>query len=89
MSSTHVVYSIPCVTCVNKNCTGTTKQLLRTILMQHKNTVKNKQREKSALAAHAMDNNHNVDYDNATVLFKCQQYHKRMYLEELCIKISS
>jgi hypothetical protein len=88
MSSSHVVYSVPCATCTNMNYIGTTKQLLRTRLGQHKNTVKNKQGEKSALAAHALDNNHVFDFDNASVLFTCKHYHKRMFLEELSIKTS-
>lgn len=80
--------SIPCANCNDRNYIGTTKQSLQTRLNQHKNTVKNKQSERSALAAHAVDNRHDFNYADTTVLFKCRQYFKRMFLEEVAIKTS-
>lgn len=89
MSQSNVVYSIPCKGCVNMQYIGTTKQLVKTRMNQHKHTVTKIQPERSALAAHAISNEHHFDLENPSVLFQCHHYSKRMFLEELCIKASN
>lgn len=85
----NVIYSIPCAECEDMNYIGTTKQLLETRLKQHQLTVTRLQKEKSALALHAVENKHKFDFDKASILHKCTNYTKRMFMEELYIKSSA
>lgn len=50
---------------------------------QHELTVEKKESNKSALARHAVNRDHQFDFENPSILVKSQQDWKRMYLEEL------
>lgn len=49
MMQSNVVYAIPCADCDDRCYIGTTTQLLKSRMNQHKNDVKNKKPDKSAL----------------------------------------
>lgn len=88
MLQSNVVYHIPCLDC-NRDYIGTTSQLLKVRVGQHKGTVRNIQPEKSALAHHAITHHHHFDFDNTTVIARNDCEWKRMFLEEVKIKSSS
>lgn len=85
----NLVYSISCEGCDDRCYIGTTKQLLENRLKQHKVSVERLQTEKSALALHAVTNQHRFDFKNAFVMYRCPHYTQRMFIEELCIKSSN
>ncbi|XP_031635629.1 uncharacterized protein LOC116348703, partial [Contarinia nasturtii] len=87
-SQSKLIYAIKCLDCRDKEYIGNTAQWLSKRLRQHELTVVNNERYKSALAQHAIDNNHRFDFDNAKVLAKCSNMSKRFYIEELYIKNS-
>lgn len=89
LMESNVVYSIPCGDCVNGCYIGTTTQLLKARMNQHRNDVKNLKPDKSALAYHALTNDHVFKFDDVEVVARQNNYHKRMFLEELFIKASS
>lgn len=85
----NVVYKVPCIDCNKKKCyIGTTGQTVHKRMNQHKNDVNNKEPNRSALAHHALHNNHKFDFENVKILERESMYHKRMLLEELHIKSS-
>lgn len=55
-------------------------------MRQHKNDVKNRSVNKSALVQHAIDNNHHFDFDAVNIVARSNNYHKRMLTEEIFIK---
>lgn len=55
---------------------------------QHKNDVNKNDPNRSALAHHAIHNNHKFDFDDVKILEREGIYRKRMLLEELHIKSS-
>lgn len=55
---------------------------------QHEKSVKNGKPEKSALAYHAITNNHNFDFENVKILERESNFEKRALLEEIYIKSS-
>lgn len=87
--ATNVVYHINCVDCNNKKCyIGTTGQKVHKRMKQHKDDVANNKPKRSALAYHAITNDHKFDFDNLRILERERKYQKRMLLEELHIKSS-
>lgn len=88
MIQSNVIYSVPCGDCENSCYIGTTTQRLKTRMKQHYNDVKNNKPDKSALAYHAVTNEHEFKFDDVTIVARQDHYHKRMFLEELCIKAS-
>lgn len=83
----NVVYKVNCIDCINRKCyIGTTGQTVHKRMNQHKNDVNNNEPNRSALAHHAIHNNHKFDFDNVKILERENIYQKRMLLEELHIK---
>lgn len=89
MMQSNVVYAIPCADCDDRCYIGTTTQLLKSRMNQHKNDVKNKKPDKSALAHHALAYEHTFKFEDVQIIARHDCYHKRMFLEELCIKSSN
>lgn len=88
MMQSNVVYSVPCGDCDDKCYIGTTSQLLKTRMGQHASDVRNNKPDKSALAHHALTNEHVFKFDEVKIIGRNDCYRKRMFLEELHIKAS-
>lgn len=87
--TTNVVYRINCKDCSNNKCyIGTTGQKVKKRMKQHQNDVAKRSQDRSALAYHAVSNNHHFDFENVRIIEREGKYHKRMLLEELHIKSS-
>lgn len=87
--STNVVYCVECIDCNTSKCyIGTTGQKVRKRMGQHENDVRNKKEKSSALAYHAVTNDHIFDFNHVKILERENNYRKRMFLEELHIKSS-
>lgn len=56
---------------------------------QHRNDVKNGKSEKSALAHHALTKSHTFKFEDVDIIARHDNYRKRMFIEELCIKASN
>ena len=85
--ATNVVYRINCIDCNNNKCyIGTTGQKVHTRKKQHMDDVAKQQQNRTALAYHAVTNGHKFDFDNLRIIERENNYHKRMFLEELHIK---
>lgn len=87
--SRNIVYQVNCIDCNNQKCyIGTTGQTVHKRMNQHKNDVNKNNPNRSALAHHAIHNNHKFDFENVRILERESIYNKRMLLEELHIKSS-
>ena len=75
-----VVYKIPCNDC-NRSYTGQTGNSLQTRLKQHQAAVRLIQPNKSALAEHAIEEGHSVDWSSAEIVCHEKNYHERLFLE--------
>lgn len=85
----NLVYQVDCLDCDKKKCyIGMTSQHLEVRMDQHEKSVKNGKPEKSALAYHAITNNHNFDFENVKILERESNFEKRALLEEIYIKSS-
>ena len=62
-----VVYRIDCKTC-DSSYVGQTGNSLRTRVEQHRAALRLVHPEKSALAEHAIQANHQIDWNSATIL---------------------
>lgn len=84
-----VIYKINCKGKSQEPCNlcyiGTTKQLLRQRLSNHKSDIKSNNPAKTALALHAIENGHHPDFDGAEVLQTEKHISKRYTLETLHI----
>jgi len=75
-----VVYKIKCRDC-HKAYIGQTKNSLGTRVNQHRSAFRNFHVEKSALAEHAVEFGHRIDWDNPEIL-SCQNvFAKRLFIE--------
>ena len=61
------VYGIPCANC-NKSYVGGTQRKFKTRKSEHQKAVARRQGEKSALADHVIKTNHDIAWDEATIL---------------------
>ena len=75
-----VVYEVPCSNC-DRTYIGQTGNSLRTRLQQHRAACRLLQREKSALAEHAIDEDHRIDWAEAKVVARQQRWHRRLFEE--------
>lgn len=82
---THVIYKINCEQCPGTYI-GQTKQYLENRLKAHKNSVANKNKEKTALKKHVEDTKHTFDFENVKILKKEVNEKKRLVLEMIEIK---
>lgn len=85
LQQSDIVYSIPCGDC-RKRYIGTTSQLFKIRIGQHEGYVRQNKPEASALAAHALEYDHQFDFGNAGIVARNRNYFKRFFLEELHIK---
>jgi hypothetical protein len=80
-----LVYQIPC-----KNCEfsyiGETKRSFPTCLGEHKADVQKMNTMTNALAYHAWEKDHNIDWDKSMILKYEENYQKRMCYEACYIK---
>lgn len=79
----NIVYKIHC-----SNCEGTyvghTSQWLKSRLSLHRSDIRN-ENQRCALAAHALQSDHNIDYENVEILDKNANGNKRKILEMIYI----
>jgi Reverse transcriptase (RNA-dependent DNA polymerase) len=80
-----VVYKVNCQDC-DLIYIGNTMQYLKTRIGQHKTAVKNKNKDHSALAEHAIDSKHNIDWLNYNVVKTENKLKTRQFLEMINIK---
>ncbi|XP_045473477.1 uncharacterized protein LOC123679939 [Harmonia axyridis] len=81
-----VVYSIPCSSC-ERTYIGQTSRWIKDRITSHKSDARRNLRT-CALAIHANNNDHVIDYSNTKLLFKEPHYHKRLFLEMLSIAVT-
>ena len=74
------VYDIPCANC-SKSYVGETQRKFITRKSEHQKAVARRQGEKSALADHVIKTNHDIVWDEATILRTSNNWHQRKILE--------
>ena len=74
------VYDIPCANC-SKSYVGETQRKFITRKSEHQKAVARRQGEKSALADHVIKTNHDIAWDEATILRTSNNWHQRKILE--------
>ena len=74
------VYDIPSADC-SKSYVGETQRKFLTRKGEHQKAVAQRQGEKSALADHAIKTNHDITWDEATILRTNSNWHQRRVLE--------
>ena len=79
-----VVYEVPCMDC-NKSYIGETGRTLQKRLVEHKAAVRRGDTN-NGIAVHAWDQQHRVDWENASVLRQQPGYWKRRVLEAIEIQ---
>ena len=75
-----VVYRIPCKDC-DQCYIGQTGNSFDTRIKQHKAALRLMQEEKSAVASHALNHDHHIDWEEAEILTQQSDYRKRMFSE--------
>ena len=83
--TTGVVYRIPCMDC-DRSYIGETCRTLNVRLKEHQRCCRNFESQKSAVAQHAIEEDHRIDWSNSTVIDKEPQWHRRRLKEALHIK---
>ncbi|XP_044749184.1 uncharacterized protein LOC123309940 [Coccinella septempunctata] len=89
LMTSNLVYQIPCRDC-NLSYVGMTRQYLKNRIRQHTYDCKENNRdknEKTALALHHFQENHNFDFNDVKILDKESNYHKRCISEMIHIFI--
>ena len=76
----HRVYKIGCKNCA-RSYIGETGRSVRVRLKEHERLIEN-----SALTQHVRDFSHEMDFQNAQILFRENNVYKRKFLEALCLK---
>ena len=82
-----VVYKINCADC-DKHYIGQTNNALITRIKQHEAAWRNLQIEKSAIASHAYEESHRIDWWNSQVIVQESRYRERLFLESWHIQAS-
>ena len=80
-----VIYRIPCSGCP-RVYVGQTGRTLAQQLKEHKRALVNGHLAQSAVAEHAAQESHDIDWEGATVMNVQQQYHQRCLLESWHIR---
>ena len=75
-----LVYDIPCAVC-SKNYVGETQRKFATRKGEHQKAVARLQKEKSALADHVIKTNHDIAWNEATILRTNNNWRQRKILE--------
>ena len=76
----NVVYRIPCSGC-SKVYTGETIRRLETRFKEHQEVLRRGMTEKSAVAEHAWDNQHSINWKEASIIDQARM-HKELLLKE-------
>lgn len=80
-----VIYQIKCNDC-NATYIGMTKQKLKNRMAKHRSDIHLKKRnETTGLTIHAVDNKHQIDFDNVTILEHIPNYWQRAIAEKMYI----
>ena len=74
-----VIYKINCLDC-SFVYIGQTDRALRTKIKEHRRAVNN-QDKNSKIVQHVNKQDHNMNFDNTTIIDKAANYHKRLFLE--------
>jgi hypothetical protein len=80
-----VVYKVNCQDC-DLVYIGNTMQYLKLRIGQHKSAVRNRNKDHSALAEHAIDNQHSIDWINYDIVTNENRLKARQVLEMINIK---
>lgn len=75
------VYEIPC-SC-GRVYIGETGRSIETRISEHRRATNNKQWEKSAVAEHAITENHHVDFENTKILVREKFWGRRIFRESM------
>lgn len=75
------VYKIPC-SCESVYV-GQTGRLVSTRLKEHMRHTKNQHTEKSALADHSVNTKHLINFEETSVIKKCDRYYRRLIHEAI------
>ena len=75
-----IIYEIPCLDC-NFVYIGQAKWDLQSRLTERKRAILNQKPEQSALCVHAMEFDHNINWENAKILKVENNYCKRFVSE--------
>ena len=78
--SSGVVYEIPCGDCQHEYV-GQTDRNFACRLKEHRRAFKNTDDIRSAVAEHAFNTGHSIDWGNARVIDMCHHHHTRLLLE--------
>ena len=81
-----MVYSIPC-SC-GLEYIGETKRALETRICEHQAAVRRGETEKSAIADHAWTNQHNLKWENTTIIDGSRNKHILQIKEALHIQLA-
>ncbi|XP_046749843.1 uncharacterized protein LOC124413359 [Diprion similis] len=81
------VYKISCIDC-GKPYIGQSSRCLNTRLNEHKNNCKDSEDHQTALTKHALNLQHQFDFDNVKILHIEPRYYNRLLLE-MCNIVSS
>ena len=88
LESPGVIYRIPCLDC-DHSYIGETGRTLKVRLMKHKRCCWNLDPQKSAVAQHALDENHQIDWEGSTVIDRESHWHRRSIKEAMHIRKQS
>ncbi|KAJ8919390.1 hypothetical protein NQ315_016483 [Exocentrus adspersus] len=80
------IYQIPCQ--CGKHYIGETSRPLDVRIKEHKNYVRNYQVDRSNLAQHVWDNHHQINWKEASIIQKEQNFGKRKLKESACIQLN-
>lgn len=75
-----VVYKIPCDNC-DRSYVGQTGNSFQSRVKQHQAALRLLNPEKSALAEHAINEDHAINWNSAEILCQENNYHQRLFLE--------
>lgn len=80
----NTVYKINCKDC-SSIYIGQSSQYLKNRIRNHKNDIRNL-KDSTALSRHALENDHNIDFENTTILDIESNFSKRCFKEMVYIK---
>ena len=87
LCKSNVVYKINCKDC-SENYVGQTSRQLKIRISEHKRDVINK-KDQSAPFQHTSQFNHNLDFDEVSILNIETQYYNRLFLAMLNIEFNN
>jgi len=87
-SNKNVVYRLRCKNC-NASYVGQTKRRLTTRVTEHKNDINKKSSKHSVITEHRLELNHEIDWENPTILDKEKFYYRRLTSEMIHIKLQN